>query len=82
MAIKKKTNKNNEHKKEKVQGKRLRQFVVTIPIEFEWRGKEQAKLQLTINRTEYSITWVARRLEVGRMRCFNYSCRHRLEPYA
>ena len=73
------TNKNNdnikinEHKKVKVQGRRLCQFVVTIPAEFEWRGKKQAKLQLTINRTEQSIKWVARRLEVGRMRCLPYA---------
>ena len=72
---KRQTNKNNDnikinqHKKDKVQGRRLCQFVVTIPTEFEWRGQEQAKLQLTINRTEHSITWVARRLKVGRMKC-------------
>ena len=49
-------------KKNKVQGRRLCQFAVTILTEFEWRGQERAKLQLTINRTEHSITWVARRL--------------------
>lgn len=50
-----------DREKNKVQGRRLCQFAVTIAIEFEWRRQEQAKLQLTINRTEHSITWVARR---------------------